>query len=393
MQRDYDYSVLQTDDEAQQHSDILAQSFVVGADQELTYLQQVGYHQGRILRRGDRVLGGLAMFPMGQWFGGQLVTMTGIGSVAIAPECRGQGAAKYLMESAIQELAQQGIALSTLYPAVQALYENVGYGQGGTHCRWQVTTTAIPFQAILLPVYRLEPDPGLSLWRSCRQQFGTAHSGSLDRHPYLWQRLFQSQDDSPIYAYGFGRASEPQGYLVYHQQRRQQNTTLVIRDWYASSQPALTSLWGFLSQHRSQVDQIYWAGGAIDPLVLALPERSATVASLEQWMVRICHLSNALTQRGYAPGITAELHLRVEDPLIATNCGNFVLSVQGGRGSLHAGGRGEVQLSIQALAPLFTGLYSAQALSQLGYLTAPAEAAALATALFASGSPWLADFF
>jgi predicted acetyltransferase len=392
VQRDYDYSVLQTQDEAQQFSEILAQSFVVSAEQELTYLQQIGYDNCRIIRQGHQVLGGLALFSMGQWFGGRRVPMTGIGSVAMAPEARGQGAATFLMEATVGELAAQGVALSTLYPAVKALYHKAGYGQGGTYCRWQVEAAAIQAKAPSLAIHGLPVDPDRPLWHSGQSHFSQAHDGGLDRHPYLWQRIFQRRDESPVYAYGFGDQADPQGYIIYNQQRHPQGTTLVIRDWYANSAIALNSIWGFLSSHRSQIDRISWSGGAIDPLVLALPEPTATITSMEQWMVRLCDLK-ALAQRGYPPEITADLHLEVQDPMVQGNSGKFVLAVDNQQGALQPGGRGDLQISIQALAPLFTGLYSAQALAQMGYLTAAPETAALATALFSGGSPFMKDFF
>src|SRR6185295_16930186 len=75
---------------------------------------------------------GLVLIPMGQWFGGKRVPMTGIAAVAVEPFARGKGAAKRLLVSMLQELQGKGVALSTLYPATQVLYRAVGYEQAGS---------------------------------------------------------------------------------------------------------------------------------------------------------------------------------------------------------------------------------------------------------------------
>ena len=51
-------------------SEIMAQSFVADAEEELQYLHSVGFENVRILSQGTEVVGGLALLPMGQWFGG-----------------------------------------------------------------------------------------------------------------------------------------------------------------------------------------------------------------------------------------------------------------------------------------------------------------------------------
>ena len=83
-----------------------------------------------MLRRGTPA-GGLALYRMGQWFGGRPVPLVGVGAVAIAPEHRGTGTAERLMEGTLRELRAEGIALSGLYPATQRLYRKGGYEQAG----------------------------------------------------------------------------------------------------------------------------------------------------------------------------------------------------------------------------------------------------------------------
>jgi predicted acetyltransferase len=389
----YRYSPPASAGEAAVGAAIMAQSFVATVEQEQTYVDSLGHDNLRLVRQEDTILGGLVFLPMGQWFGGRRVAMTGVGSVAITPQGRGQGAARFLMGSAVQEMAQAGVAISTLYPAVQQLYQQAGYGLGGTYCLWDIATAQIPEQRSTLDLYPLALDPNQLLEADRQQPWGQTYTGGLDRHPFLWQRLI-NPGDGEVFAYGLGSNQSPQGYVIYRQSRdRQGQTTLTIQAWAAACQTAIASLWHFFAQHRSQIDRIEWTGGVVDPLAMALPEQRASLRSNTQWMTRIVTVEAALAQRGYPHGLGAELHLEIQDPLVATNQGRFVLTVQDGRGQVSPGGRGDLVVPIDTLATLFTGLRSAQTLRALGLLDGTPEAATLATALFAGDSPWMADFF
>lgn len=371
------------------YAELLAQSFLADRDSEQADLARVGYEHGRLLYRGEDLAGGLILIPMAQWFGGRAVNMTGIASVAIAPHHRGRGAALALMEKCLQELHSQQVALSTLYPAAQALYYKAGYGQAGLRCRWQVATTAIQVHRLSLPVHRLPMNPqGLM---PVYDQQARINPGCLQRSPVIWQRILTSEK-SPLYGYGFGPENALEGYIVFTQTRSPQGTVLQIRDWAVTSEAAAQSLWGFLNGHRSQIDTVVWHGGGVDWLGRSLPEQTSTQVSSMAWMTRIIHVEQALLQRGY-PSVDAELHLNIQDGLLAGNNGLFVLTVSQGQPSIQRGGHGDVELSIDHLATLYTGLWTAQQLHQMGALRASPSALAMASLLFNGAVPWMPDFF
>jgi len=64
-------------------------------------------------------------------------------------------------------------------------------------------------------------------------------------------------------------------------------------------------------------------------------------------MLRITDLRRAVAERGFPPGLSAEVHLAVEDPLVPGNAGRWVLRVAGGRGLVAHGpcGRAGSELS------------------------------------------------
>jgi predicted acetyltransferase len=110
-------------------------------------------------------------------------------------------------------------------------------------------------------------------------------------------------------------------------------------------------------------------------------------------MLRVVDVVKALEKRGYPTKIQTELHLKVEDDLIAENNGKFILSVANGRGEVTKGGKGELQLDIRGLAPLYTSLFTPQQLQIAGKLQGTETSLDTATQLFAGSSPWMADYF
>ncbi|PSB18644.1 GNAT family N-acetyltransferase, partial [filamentous cyanobacterium CCP2] len=114
-------------DEAQQIIRLDAQCFVSSLDRGQVYLDRIGTENIRVVRQNAKIAGSLALLPMGQWWGGKRVPMTGIAAVGVLPEDRGTGVAITLMQKMLRELYDGGISISVLYPATQRLYRKAGY--------------------------------------------------------------------------------------------------------------------------------------------------------------------------------------------------------------------------------------------------------------------------
>jgi len=372
------------------------QCFLSSPQDAETYVSQVGKDSFRLITQQDTRLGGLCLLPMGQWFGERRVPMMGVAGVGIAPEHRGKGAAIALMQHAVRESYERGMAISTLYPAVQQLYAKAGYGQAGTYGKWSVATRDIEVKprvdsAGLLMMKPIAPD--LDILNTIYQQAAPKNQGWGDRHSSIWQQKIHQDKDSPLYAYRVGSEKDPQGYLLFVQYQEQGRGILRVVDWAACSAEAGLTLWTFLQGHRSQIDQIRWRGGLLEPMVNLLPEQTATLTDVERWMTRIVNVPLALESRGYPLAAAADLHLQVHDPLISENSGRFVLTVKAGRGKATPGGSGDVTLSISSLASLYTSFLTPQQLLWLGHIVGSNEGLAIASQLFSGSSPALIDFF
>jgi predicted acetyltransferase len=127
---------------------------------------------------------------------------------------------------------------------------------------------------------------------------------------------------------------------------------------------------------------------------LVLPEQVVELAGANHWMTRIVDAAGAITARGYPPGVRVEVHLQLADRLAPWNDGRFVLRIEGGEGKLSPGGTGDVQLSVNALASLYTGWASASTLAGAGLVHhVGARELGMLDAAFAGPRPYLFDSY
>jgi len=104
-------------------------------------------------------------------------------------------------------------------------------------------------------------------------------------------------------------------------------------------------------------------------------------------------VAKALEARGWPAGLSGALHLEVEDALFPENQGRFVLEVADGAARVRRGGEGRLRLDVRALASLYTGFHSAEALRMVGALEADDASVRSAVALFSGPQPSIRDMF
>lgn len=392
MPLQFQYSTLTQNEDVEPLGSILDQCFLAKPGESEAYINRIGMENLRLIRQSEQIVGGLATIPMGQWYGGQRVPMMGIAAVGIAPQYRGTGAAIALMQHTLNEIYARGIPISALYPATQRLYRKAGYEQGGNQCSWEIPTASIQIREQLLPLQPVVPID-LEVFYDLYQKQAKLINGNLDRHPFIWQQIIRPSENEGVYAYLIGTSDRPQGYAILSQYSKEDKNFLLIRDWVALTRDAAQSFWSFIANHRSQIDQVRWRGAAIDVLRLLLPEQTTTIKSMGTWLLRVVDVAKALEKRGYPSGLQAELHLEVQDDLIAENNGKFILSVSQGQGEVTRGGTGELKLHIRELAPLYTSLFTPYQLQLTGRLEATETALDTAAQVFAGVSPWMPDFF
>lgn len=393
MSHSYTVGPARDDSEFQALMEILRVVFSFPPERGQRYADQLGHENFRVIRAGEELAGGLALIHMGQFFGGRSVPSVGISVVGIAPHFRGRGTGRFLMRQTVEELHRQGSALSALYPATQPIYRSAGYEQAGG--RWETT---LPLNTIAISNHELQmrplDDQDAEIVAQLYRADVARHHGPLDRNEFIWARVREPRGDA---AHGqlIHDDGEPEGYIYYVQRPNEGFPPhhIAISDVAARTPRAGRRILTFLSEHRSLADRAIFYRPPSDPLLCLLPEQSGRTELEMRWMLRIVNVEAALAARGYAPPVTAELHLNVHDDLIEPNNGPFILRVKDGRGEVARGGEGRLDIDIRGLAMLYTAFASPTQLLAAGRLRAAPEDAVQAEAVFAGPLPWMVDIF
>ncbi len=356
------------------------------------WFKTAGFDNIRVLRSEDEVVGGLLLIPMGQYFGGRSVPMVGVAGVGVSTSARGRGLATELMQRTIREHHKQGMALSALYPATLPLYRRAGYEIAGGNWRISIQGRELPRAGRELQVRPYDKRDERQV-RAVYSAQAKDRQGWLDRVDYLWQRTRREQEGNPARGHVLCNGRRIDGYVFYRQRRTETGYDLTITDLAARTPAAQRGLLTFLADHRSLAGEVRWFGGVDEPLLLALPEHCYCLRLHHHWMLRICHVENALQARGYPHGVELSLDLELSDDVVRRNSGKYRLSVSQGRAEVSRGGRGALKLDIRTLATLFSGHHGAQSLAASGRLQGSPATIANAATLFSSASPSLPDFF
>ena len=388
--------------------DILSATFGFSREQGDQYSRIVGVKNYRIAREAKEVIGGCALLPLGQYFGGVSVPMIGIAAVGIAPEHRGKRTATMLMQTALREMRERDIPISTLYPATLPVYRSVGYEHAGYRFDIHVPAKALIFKKReegleVRPIAPRDEDTVRELYRRRAMHC----NGNLERSDFIWHRVKRPRGQAATgYLVIDPATNRAEGYAYYVQRESgmphdiaHSPYSLHLTDFVAQTPAAGRTLWQFLANHRSMIHEIVYQGTPDDPMLKLLPDRLYSARLLDHWMLRIVNVKEALLARGYPGAIAAEVHVDVHDELFSENSGRYVLEVLDGRAKVTSGGRGDVTIDIRGLASLYTGHLSPHELlitGQLGVssrVKRPESVLAALSSVFGAPAPWLGDMF
>jgi len=380
-------------------SDILSESLNFPPRAQADALSRYEQADIRLVRRGERVAGGLIYLPTGQFFGGLRVPMIGIHAVAVSPEDRGSGVGRALLSAAVAELAAGGPPIACLYPATQPLYRSVGFEQAGTFTQYRIPIAALPVGSHELPVDKLPADTTVVAEQlgPLYTRFARRQNGFVDRTAWFWRRQVDPMSGEPRTIYAVRERGAITGYA--NLRRRWQtdlhmSQTVLCREIIAETPAALARLVTLMADDRSLAQSIILSGppAAVDHMLLL--EQSAAVEYQLRFMLRLLDVAAAFEARGYSPGLSLSVAFEVEDELIAGNRGHVTLAVADGRGrATRTAGPRPIAIGIRALAALYSGHLAAEELARAGLADGSADALAAATALFAGPAPWLAEIF
>ncbi len=283
----------------------------------------------RVAERDGRIVGHGFGFDLEAWFGGAAVRTLGIASVAVAPEARGSGVARALVEALEAEARARGAALSLLHAFRHGFYARLGYAEVATNKRLYCDPRAIPSawvkRARAAGLREATADDTAPI-RELYEAAAKRATGWLKRPEAFWTRMLVSERLGFVVLEGAGYAS----YEI-SQREPHDKTRLYVRDLVAADEEARRVLWGFFGMQADQVAEIEVEIADDDPIAFALAdvdrarfgdervehELGSVVAGP---MIRLLDAKAALAARGYARDADARVVVEGE-PLHVTTLG------------------------------------------------------------------------
>ena len=376
--------------------DILGHAFAVEPADSVGWFSAAGHENLRVLRERGGVVGTCILVPMGQFFGGRSVPMTGIAGVGVRPDAHRRGVATELMRQAMIELAREGTALSALYASTLSLYHRVGYESAGSLFEAQIVPRDIEIRdsGFTLETFTdSHRDEIMALYR----EHGARFDGFVDRGSYVWGRMFDMRFGVAPHGMLFRDGDRLAGYILYRKHASPgQNQRIAVSDLMGTTAATMRRIWSFLRDLSTCiVDEITVPTAPSDPAYLIHPNPQFKVSLTENWMLRVVDVESALTCRGYPRELETVVDLDIDDATLPDNGGPLRLSVRDGSGHVERGGdsRGRVRVDARGLAALYSGFQTAETLALLGRLEGERRDLERLSAAFAGPAPWMREMF
>ena len=364
---------------------LLALAFGFSGDRAREYVTHVGLSSFRILRTDTgRTVATAALLKTAHGFGGSDVPAASIAHIAIAPDARGRGLARPIVESLCEEARGEGAQMVSLFGSARPVYRKCGFELAGSEIVYEAETAALPTRT---DVDFFPLQLGDERMRQAYVEKMAGEAGLLRRSDVHWAELLRVPADGLA---AFGAGDPLQAYVIVDAANPD---VLEIRDWHAENGEMATALLCLVGRFRSVYPKVRWHGGPHDDLVAAMPDKGWRLAHQEEWMARILNPGQALEHRGYRID-SATLGIRIDGP-DAQPCA-LRLDIASGKARVTPGNNNDlptVSVNEPSFASLFTGFRSASKLARQGVLFADADAVQLCDLVFAGPLPWVAEHF
>lgn len=372
-----------------------------GADPEAPY--DPGEHyvadQRRLVADEDgRLVGHLARWDLGHWFGGRRVAASGIAGVGITADRRRHGIGRRLLVAALEAARADGEPLASLFPATMPPYRRLGWELAG---QWPARRIRL---RDLHPLARPDDPPSLRPGTTADlgavadmyERWAAGHHGMLSRSTTFTARVLAPEKGAVLWV--AERQGECVGYLGYEHSEStapHRGYDVEVAGLVGTDHDTELALWHLLASSSSVADSCTVVTPPQDPLTLDLPALDLHPdAEAMPWMLRLVDAPAAVAGRGWPAQVRVTVELDIADPILGHHAGPHVLELDGGEGRLQAGGAGRVRISIGDLSALYGGLFGPEVLASRGRLAGAGETELAAlTAAFSAPTPWLIDYF
>ncbi|HET6987836.1 MAG TPA: GNAT family N-acetyltransferase [Kribbella sp.] len=335
---------------------------------------------------GSEVVAAARFWNYEQWWGGRRVPMAGVAGVVVSPEYRGRGVGSKLMRGVMRRALEKGFPLSALYPATTVIYRQLGYEFGGSRYRFSFQSADLRrLGGKDVSIRRAGPDDA----RRFIEVASRVNESRRANGPLIWpldeiEEWLADEDNTAFLA--------EDGFVLYNWAS---DDEFAVEELIAGSEQTARALWATVGSGSSIAKTVHAYLPPGDPIHFLVENEAAKSAEIQRWMLRLLDAPDAIAQRGFAAGAVLDVDVRIDDPDLPENSGDWHLSVADGSGELtRAELSGDpLRVGPRGLAALYGGT-SLTALRAAGLVTGGliAKDAAIEAA-FAGPASYMLDYF
>jgi predicted acetyltransferase len=272
----------------------------------------------------DRLAATMTIIPFHTYINGKALKMGGIGGIATWPEYRRKGMVGKLLLKALKIMMDDGQSISFLAPFSYSFYRKYGWETCFENKQYTIHVSLLPkFQASNGHVVRVDRDSVLI--NSIYELHAINYNGTLQRTEAWWQEIYKkNQGHTAVY---YNEAGSARGYIFYNVKHRVMN----IHEMVFLDEEARRSLWNFISNHDSMLDNVMLSAPIDDRLNFLLENPRIKQEVFSSCMARIVDVEAFLKQFPFREdGHGESFVLHIEDRQAAWNNDSFVLEVAAG---------------------------------------------------------------
>ncbi len=357
---------------------------------------------------GDTVVGTCGIFSHTMGVPGASVRSGGVTMVSVRPTHRRQGILTAMMQAQLDQMAERGEPVATLWASESVIYGRFGYGLAHETADYQIARdhsrmTYVP--RTKGSIRQVDASDARESWPAIWEAAGTETPGFISRSRGWWeQRVFR---DPPEWRDGFTEnfyinyegPTGTEGYLRYRVKagwdaHGVQQGTVKVNELMALTSDAYAALW----QYAFDVDLVATIEADFrrtdEPLLHMLrdPRRLIGRRGDGLWL-RVIDVAGALSARRYA--VPGRVVIEVVDAFRPQNSGRYVLE-GGPEGAecTRTADPASVSLGIADLGAAYLGGTRLKVLAEAGRVSGEPGAIALAGAMFGwRVSPWCPEMF
>lgn len=352
-----------------------------------------------------RLAATMGAYPFRVRLNGRRASVAGITAVGTYPEYRRQGLLRRIKQQGFAEQRERGQYVAMLWASMGAIYQRFGYGLASTLAGYEFDPRQTAFFHDEVPKgsVRITPmDEARPVMQDIYRTFAEPRNLLIERVEVGWDAMLRPPPKGGRYHVGVYRVdAEPRGYMVYRTKEGEAmgepnpQDTMWIRDLAYLDLDAYRGLWAHVRAH-DLIGRVFWHNAPTDdpaPDLLLEPRALRRRTGDAMWM-RLTDVEQALPLRPYSG--EGALTLRIRDDLCDWNDATYRLETSGEEAIVTPTSEApDLSMSVNTLAPLFSGLRTATHLANAGLIEAR-DASALGTAdrLFATRyAPWCPDGF